>query len=104
MVEATNWYGVFVAYFASERARLGKTKMMRFGRGAATHDAGLPRYKLAMFLITQTDRPNWQASSAGFLRSLRECVFATWACRALRNGRRDFDSLASGILRRHGDV
>ena len=105
-VEATNWYGVFVADFASERARLRKAKMMCFGRRAATYDAGLPRYKFAVFLIAQTDRLTWQASSAadGFLRSLRECVFVTWACRALGNGRRDFDSLASGILPRHGDV
>jgi hypothetical protein len=77
MVEAANRDGEFVADFASERARLGKTKMMRFGRGAATHDAGLPRDKFAVFLIAQADRLSWQASSAadGFLRSLRKCVF-----------------------------
>ena len=106
MVEAANWYGVFIADFASERPRLGKTKMMRFGGGAAAYDAGLPRDKFAVFLIAQADRLSWQASSAadGILRSLREWVFATWACRVLKNGRRDFDGLALRVRRRHGFV
>ena len=96
MVEATNWDGEFVADFASERARLRKTKMMRFGRGAATYDAGLPRDKLAVFLIAQTDRLTCQTASSagdGFLRSLREGVFDVRACGAFGNGRRNFDSL-----------
>jgi hypothetical protein len=104
MVEATNWYGVLVADFAPERARLGRAKMVRIGRRAPTHDAGLPRYKFAVFLIAQTDRLSWQACSAAddFLRSLRGRI--TWACRTLRTSRRDLDSLTSRIFPRHGDV
>jgi hypothetical protein len=99
MVEARNWDGVFVADFASERARLRKAKMVCFGRCAATN--GLPRYEFAVFLIAQTDHVNWQApSSAGdFLKRL--CGRIALAFRAVRNAGRDFDILALKHRRRH---
>src|SRR5271166_3442952 len=75
MVETTNRNGIFVADFPSERARLRKPKVMRFGRRAAAYDAGLLGHKFAMLLVAQADRLARQAASPaanGFLRGLRD--------------------------------
>jgi hypothetical protein len=47
------FYRVFVADLSSERAGLGKTKMVRVGRRAAAHDAGLAGHECGMLLVAQ---------------------------------------------------
>jgi hypothetical protein len=78
MVEATDRNGIFVADFSTERARLGVTKVMRFGRRAATYNAGLPRHEFSVLLVAHADRLADQAASPGpdVLRCLREDVCA----------------------------
>ena len=53
MMCATDGDRVFVADLSSERAGLGKTKMVRVGRRAAAHDAGLAGHESGMLLVAQ---------------------------------------------------
>jgi hypothetical protein len=71
----------------------GCAKRRRFasGRRATTYDAGLPRYKLAVFLVPQTDSPNWQASSAA------DGFSGVWANASSPLGRAGCSGRAGGI-------
>ena len=55
MMEPTNRDREFVADFPPERAGLGETKMVRIGRRAAAHDAGLAGHEFAMVLVAQSE-------------------------------------------------
>ena len=55
MMCATDGDRVFVADLSSERAGLGKTKMVRVGRRAAAHDAGLAGHESGMLLVAQAN-------------------------------------------------
>ena len=88
MMCATDGDRVFVADLSSERAGLGKTKMVRVGRRAAAHDAGLAGHEFAMLLVAQANGLAHDAAADGadFLRDFREnvdavCAFDSWLCR-----------------------
>jgi len=55
MMCATDGDRVFVAGLSSERAGLGKTKMVRVGRRAAAHDAGLAGHESGVLLVAQAN-------------------------------------------------
>ena len=65
MMRAADRDCVFVAHLAPEGARLSEANVMRLRRRSAADDAGLPRYELAMHLVTQPDRLRDKAPSAG---------------------------------------
>ena len=72
---------VFVADLSAERARLSKANVMRFGRRAATDNAGLRGDELAVLLVAQTNglRRNATAPGASVIRGNWrldcDCVF-----------------------------
>jgi hypothetical protein len=78
MMRATDGDRVFVAGLSSERAGLGKTKMVRVGRRAAAHDAGLAGHESGMLLVAQANGLAHDAAADGadFLRDFRENVDA----------------------------
>src|SRR5271156_2724229 len=55
MMRATDRDRVFIAHLSSERAGLRESKMMRVGRRAAAHDAGLAGYESGVLLIAQAN-------------------------------------------------
>jgi hypothetical protein len=64
MVKPTDRDCIFVADLAAERARLSKTKVMRF-RGCSPADhAGLRGDKFAVLLVTQPDGLGREATRA----------------------------------------
>ena len=60
---------VFVADLSSERAGLGKAKMVRVGRRAAAHDAGLAGHEFGMFLVAQANGLAHDAAADGRISS-----------------------------------
>jgi len=88
MMRATDRDRVFVADLSSERAGLGRTKMVGFSRRAAAHDAGLAGHESSMLLVTQANglAHDTAADGADFLRDFREnvdavCAFDARLCR-----------------------
>jgi hypothetical protein len=57
---------VFVADLTAERAGLGETNVVGFGRRAATNDAGLRGDELAALLIAQANSFRCDATAASF--------------------------------------
>ena len=66
MMCATDGDRVFVADLSSERAGLGKTKMVRVGRRAAAHDAGLAGHESGMLFVA---KPNGLAHETAAARA-----------------------------------
>ena len=64
MMRPTHRYGKLIADLAPERADLRKAQVMRIGRCAATHQARLARYELAMILVAQPDGLSRNAATA----------------------------------------
>ena len=81
MMRATDGDCVFVADLSSERAGLGESKMMRVGRRAAAHDAGLVGHESGMLLVAQANGLAHDAAADGadFLGDFRENVDAVCA-------------------------
>ena len=73
MMRATDGDRVFVADLSSERAGLGESKMMRVGRRAAAHDAGLAGHESGMLLVAQANGLAHDAAADGadFLRDFQ---------------------------------
>jgi hypothetical protein len=80
MVRATEGDRIFVADLPPECAGLGKTKVVRVGRRAATHDAGLTGHESGVLLVAQTNGlAHDGAAGADFLRYFRENIDAVCA-------------------------
>ena len=55
VVQAAERNSKFVTDFAAQRPRLGKPKVMGIDRRPATYQARLPRYKFAMFRVSEAN-------------------------------------------------
>jgi hypothetical protein len=100
MMRATDGDRVFVAGLSSERAGLGKTKMVRVGRRAAAHDARLAGHESGMLLVAQANGLPNDAAADGvdFLGDLSKGADAVFRRRRAGLGRERLDRRRSMLL------